>query len=173
MPRMWECKNVKIRTVIMRIPSLYLLDEPFVLLSPCYYLPTFFLLSCYILPSGFLEHTLNVASSYLGCTLDVPSPYLGRTLPLFCIYQKNKSIINCSLLHHDVQPNLQFGWEKSREFVARTPFACYRRDARIPTAEKVVMLCITFCRFATMGVTNSRFLMLPNSEIRQNQLCFA
>ena len=77
-----------------------------ILLPSSYLLPTFFLLSSYLLPSGFLEHTLNVASSYLGCTLDVPSPYLGRTLPLFHIYQKNKSIINCSLLHHNVQPNL-------------------------------------------------------------------
>ena len=26
-----------------------------------------------------------------------------------------------------------------------------------------------FCRLATMGVANSRLLMLPNSEIRQNE----
>ena len=47
-------------------------------------------------------------------------------------------------------------------FRARTLFACYRRDARIPTAKR-------FCRFATMRVANSRLSMLPNSEIRQNE----
>ena len=35
-------------------------------------------------------------------------------------------------------------------FRARTLFACYRRDARIPTAKR-------FCRFATMRVANSRY----------------
>ena len=88
------------RLAILLLLSCYYLATIF--LPSCYYLPTFLLLSCYLLLSGFLEHTLNVASSYLGCTLDVPSPYLGRSLPLFCIYQKNKSIINCS----PVQPNL-------------------------------------------------------------------
>ena len=43
-----------------------------------------------------------------------------------------------------------------------------RGNARVSTAEKVVMLYVTFCRFATMGVANSRLVMLPNSEIRQN-----
>ncbi len=47
-------------------------------------------------------------------------------------------------------------------FRARTLFAYYRRDARIPTAKR-------FCRFAPMRVANSRLLMLPNSEIRQNE----
>ena len=48
-----------------------------------------------------------------------------------------------------------------------------RRDASISTAknirnEHVPFLCVTSCRFATMRVANSRLLMLPNSEIRQN-----
>ena len=43
-----------------------------------------------------------------------------------------------------------------------------RGNARVSTAEKVVMLYVAFCRFATMGVANSRLVMLPNSEIRQN-----
>ena len=41
-------------------------------------------------------------------------------------------------------------------------------DARISIVEKSVFT-ITFCRFATMRVANSRILMLPNSEIRQNK----
>ena len=40
---------------------------------------------------------------------------------------------------------------------------------KIPTVEKNQFLHITSCRTATMRVTNSRLLMLPNSEIRQNE----
>lgn len=55
-----------------------------------------------------------------------------------------------------VQPNLQFGCEKSREFT-------------IPTAEKKVtqnvqLSRVTSCRTATRRVANSLLLMLPNCK---------
>ena len=111
---------------------------------------------------------INLPSCFHLATFFLPSSY-----PPFCIYQKNKSITNCSLLVLRVLPN----------FCARTLFACYRRDARIrlriiwefaiPTAEKSYakpkrrknsnhwkkhqFLHITSCRTATMRVANSRY----------------
>ena len=86
--------------------------------------------------SGLLESILNLPSFLLPSCYLLPTFFLPSSYPPFCIYQKNKSITNYSLLVLRVLPN----------FCARTLFACYRRDARIrlriiwefaiPTAEK-------------------------------------
>ena len=56
---------------------------------------------------------------------------------------------------------------RSAVFAARTLFACYQRDARIPTAEKKSH--ITFCRTATMRGANSRYNAAAKLQIRQNK----
>ena len=135
------------------LPPCYLLATP--LLPPCYpscyLLPTFFLLSCYylatiLLPSSyylvtyFLLASLNIPLMLLHRTLDVPSPYLPRTLDVPCHYFVFTKRINPLqiILYYTITFSriCNSAEKKSREFVARTPFACYRRDARIPTTEK-------------------------------------
>ena len=63
--------------------------------------------------------------------------------------------------------------KRKREFAiptAEKSFACHRRDARIPIAEKISIFARTnFCRYATMRVANSRLFTVAELQIRQNK----
>ena len=103
----------------------------------------------------------------------------SRTRPMVACYTYVQPNLSLELVRLQpksltVLPNFRIRLRKEKGNLQFPPlkksFACYRRDARIPIAEKISIFARTnFCRYATMRVANSRLFTVAELQIRQNK----